>query len=315
MKYIIAIAMLVMLVVPLHGAQANLVVCGQSVNDDSTPNIDEHRECTPCLLLEELHTIINFVTFELTPIFAFVLIVVAGLMIILGGANSELVGSGKKMLTNTLIGVLIIYGAYMVTNFVIRNLAGANNVATNWFDLSCSEEEGGAPVGPGPGGTSGEDDGGGVGGIFWTPLPVTAGTVSDADARAALHGACETGTTNCIDPNGLRTCSPSLGNAQPSCGYYQGVRQSSVDKMVAFKKNECPTCHVTINDATGPGHSNGSTHYVGDAFDVQHDSGLDAHINSLPQDPGHIGDSRYHIDAQGMTWFNEDSQHWHVTAH
>ena len=138
MKYVISVFVILFLLgIPLMSAQASLVVCGLSEDDPKTTTINEKQECTPCLILVQFKRFIDFIALELTPIFAAVMIVIAGLVIILGGANPELISTGRKMFTNTMIGVLIIYASFMVTNFTLRAVAGDNNVADSWYKLEC----------------------------------------------------------------------------------------------------------------------------------------------------------------------------------
>ncbi|MBP6885791.1 MAG: transglycosylase SLT domain-containing protein [Candidatus Pacebacteria bacterium] len=93
--------------------------------------------CTPCDIFGSLKNIIDFILKGVTgPVAAF-MIVYSGGMMLLGGGKPELYSEGKKMLTNTLIGVTIILLAWVVTNFLIRALMPGVSTGTSWFEFSC----------------------------------------------------------------------------------------------------------------------------------------------------------------------------------
>lgn len=142
MKILLIVLVLLPMLAFALPANAAIVFCGTSANPDP---------CTVCDILKLVKNVIDYVTLTLTPIIAMLLILVSGVFVLLGGANPEMVTKGKKMLTNTLIGVAIIYGSFMIVNFILHSIAGNRNVATNWFKLDCQE-------------------------VTPTPAPVTSGT-------------------------------------------------------------------------------------------------------------------------------------------
>lgn len=54
-----------------------------------------------------------------------VLIIYGGLMWMTAGGNDEKVAKGKKVLTNAVIGIVIIFGAYAITEFVLTSVLTA----------------------------------------------------------------------------------------------------------------------------------------------------------------------------------------------
>ncbi len=131
MKIVAVIALcflLFVMVVPAHAALTPLVQCSTSTAPDA---------CTMCDIFKLLKRIIDYVAFTLVPIIAGLLVLMAGFYIILGAASPEMVSTGKKMLTNTLIGIVIIYGSWMVTNFILKSLAGENPLTSSWFVIEC----------------------------------------------------------------------------------------------------------------------------------------------------------------------------------
>lgn len=148
-------------------AAAGLVSCGLSSQDKpETPEVE--GMCTTCDILKMVKTVIDFVTFTVTPIVATLLILIAGFILILGGASPEIIGTGKKMFTNTIIGVVIIYSSFMIANFFIKSFAGDWDTAKSWFKLDCKEPVFPTPApdtGGGSGGTGGPNSGTPIGGL------------------------------------------------------------------------------------------------------------------------------------------------------
>lgn len=92
--------------------------------------------CTSCDLFKTFKNVIDLVLYGITgPIAAF-MIVWAGGMMLLGGANPKLYSQGTTMLKNTLIGVAIILGAWLFTNTLIKTL-GTGSASDSWFTFSC----------------------------------------------------------------------------------------------------------------------------------------------------------------------------------
>jgi len=142
-RFLPFIAVLALLLLPALAQAAPvefpLVPCGSTGQE----------ECTPCHLFEAFSRIINLVLFGITgPIAAF-MIVLAGGMMLLGGAAGTY-SRGKTMLSNTLMGVTIILLSWAATNFLIKSISeGSGDDA--WYQFSCPaflEEEEEGELGP-----------------------------------------------------------------------------------------------------------------------------------------------------------------------
>ena len=77
-----------------------------------------------------------------------------------------MVSKGKSIFYSTIWGVVIIYGSFLITGFIIKNFAPKSDVAQGWFSLQCdpSKNQFVVPTGP-PAGTGGT---GGTGGTVTT---------------------------------------------------------------------------------------------------------------------------------------------------
>ncbi len=92
--------------------------------------------CNPCDLFAAVKHVIDLILYGVTgPIAAF-MVVVSGGMMLLGGASPERFQQGKRLLTNTLIGVTIILLSWLAVNFLIKTL-GKGNTADSWYQFTC----------------------------------------------------------------------------------------------------------------------------------------------------------------------------------
>lgn len=131
------------------GPIGGLVPCGRSQDDRSTPE-DETRKCGTCDILILGSRVINFILFTVTPAIAVLLFLIAGFMILLGGANPGLVGSGKNIFKTTVYGLLLVFGAWMVTNTILKSIAGNSPFTEDWNKVVCAEPSAVAPPPPPP---------------------------------------------------------------------------------------------------------------------------------------------------------------------
>jgi len=119
------------------GAKGGLVPCGRLQDDPSTPE-NETRMCTTCDIFALASRVMNFILFTVVPAVAVLFYLLGGLMILLGGARPGLVVTGKNFFWNTTWGLVIIFGAWMITNTVLKSLVGDKDISKNWFRIECT---------------------------------------------------------------------------------------------------------------------------------------------------------------------------------
>ncbi len=91
------------------------------------------------------------------------MIVYAGFLIVTAAGNEEQVGRGKKILVNSVIGVLLIFSSYAIASFIIKRIGGATtDLPAHCFDQIQNNGESATDCG----GECGSCDGGGGGGSF-----------------------------------------------------------------------------------------------------------------------------------------------------
>ena len=100
--------------------------------------------CTFCHFFVMLDGIIDFVLFQLVPVIAVLMLVIAGVMYV--GAIFELIPGGwetfsraKKIFTSIAIGLVIIYGSWLIINefFLVIKVADWTGLQTGWFSIKC----------------------------------------------------------------------------------------------------------------------------------------------------------------------------------
>lgn len=93
--------------------------------------------CSLCQIFELFSNLINFFVFCLTPPIAGLMIVLSGLILIFGGSEGAKT-TGKKMLTSTLIALLIIYASWLIVNTIIQEVAPGGTGGT-WYNYQCAD--------------------------------------------------------------------------------------------------------------------------------------------------------------------------------
>ena len=119
--------------------------------------------CTQCELLHLTRHLVDFILVAAAPILATFFFIVAGVCIMLGGANPGMLATGKRMFKDTFIGILIVMMAWLITNTLIQSLVDVSKQKVgykgSWWQVTCSQI--GLRDVPGSGGGGGGGGGGG----------------------------------------------------------------------------------------------------------------------------------------------------------
>lgn len=141
MKKLILIFFLLVLFLPLITKAAGLVPCG-GTNDPSTEK-DESLPCTVCDLLVLFQNVLDF-AIKTAFLIVIIFIIYGGFRLIFSGGNEANIKTGQKIMTNAIIGLVIILCAWLIVNTVfwlIKTIGGKNYTGT-WFHINCSELSG-----------------------------------------------------------------------------------------------------------------------------------------------------------------------------
>lgn len=101
----------------------------------------EGDPCKFCDLFVLLDNIFDFVLFELVPPIAVIAFIIGGVYFFMSKGNPQSVTRANSILTTAVIGLLIIYGAYLVINLFFSAIGIAEGEfgtnIKNWFNYPC----------------------------------------------------------------------------------------------------------------------------------------------------------------------------------
>lgn len=117
----------------LSFAQGGLVPCG--VGNPGDPG---YVACGLCHLFQLVNNIINLVMFTFIPIIAPIFIVIGGIYFLIGRGSPETYTKGKTVLTATVVGLIIVYTAWVLLNTMLTFLGVASWTGLgNWWQIEC----------------------------------------------------------------------------------------------------------------------------------------------------------------------------------
>jgi len=105
---------------------AGLVPCG---GEGEAP-------CRLCHFFVMVDTILDFILIKLVPVVAVLMLTIGGAMFFFAGANPKYLQMGKDIITSTLIGIAVIFAAFLLVGTILSaiGLAGwTENIYKNWW--------------------------------------------------------------------------------------------------------------------------------------------------------------------------------------
>jgi hypothetical protein len=100
--------------------------------------IGDQNPCKPCHFFEGFANLTKFIVFCLTPPAAVLMILISAFFLVFGG-NESARTAGKKIFTNTIIGLVIVYASWVIINTIIivfaTGVEGWN--PQGWFTFTC----------------------------------------------------------------------------------------------------------------------------------------------------------------------------------
>ncbi|MBI3627551.1 MAG: hypothetical protein HY220_02265 [Candidatus Sungbacteria bacterium] len=236
--------------------------------------------CTFCDFWGLLKNLIDFIAVKLALPLAVIMFIYAGFRYAFSAGKESNISAAREILTQTAIGLLIVFGVYFITDTLIKIIAGGapkaienlgpwrnpfepgKSICTPPVSVPISKE----PPVPYP--RSNDQS-----------IPLPQGTLSRADAVARLQaGGVDTGFISA-------ECSPGVGRG---CTSLSGVLPSTIDGAVALQKacdaaTSGERCQLLITGGTETGHSdNGVTHASGQKLDFANSPTLYRYLQRLP---------------------------------
>jgi hypothetical protein len=143
MKKILLAIFLILFLSPFLAQAQGLVPCG---NPGQPP-------CQFCHLFVLFQNIVNFLLYDIVPPLAVLMIAIGGFMYMFayfspgqalpggGKGGPALLGQAKKIITATIIGLLIIYGAWLIVNFFFQFIGVSTwqgwSLKESWWQIKC----------------------------------------------------------------------------------------------------------------------------------------------------------------------------------
>lgn len=132
-----------------------LVPCGISeerereikAKGEGDPNWDYSRPCTTCDFFRLIRNVMDLILLALAPAVGILFFVIAGFLILFGGEKPELIERGKKIFWNTFIALVIIFGAWMAVNTIIKSF-GPDQIKESWWKFECKAAKEGPTISP-----------------------------------------------------------------------------------------------------------------------------------------------------------------------
>ena len=116
----ICLFLLISSLTPVLANAAGLVPCGDDVNKNG--KLDENEKCKIESFFEMLGNIFNFIVkFIATPL-AVLMLTIGGIMILISAGNPNLAGTGKKILWVSVIGLVLVFGSWLIISFILGAL-------------------------------------------------------------------------------------------------------------------------------------------------------------------------------------------------
>jgi hypothetical protein len=107
-------------------ANAAIVNCGNAA--------DGSDACTICNFFETLVNIYNFLVTDIATPLAVIAIIIGAIFMMASAGNPNLMSKGKTILYSAIIGLVLVFGSYLIINFVLTTIG----YAQSWGTINCS---------------------------------------------------------------------------------------------------------------------------------------------------------------------------------
>jgi hypothetical protein len=252
---------------------AGLVPCGEKGNP-----------CNACHAMGMVNSLISYM-FTIITFLAVMVIMYAGVKLVTSQGNASEWEEAKGMLTNMIVGFVIVLSAWLVVDTLMKMLIDTKVVPGMWNQLDTKSCD--APAQPKGGAQTAAD-----GKPTSSGAPAGTGQLSDADARARLEKA---GIT-------VKVENTSLNN----------INVKTVDDAIALK-NAC-NCDVRFTGGTESGHGAGTfSHGSGYKYDISDDNAsLNSFITTNYKYSGVRGDGAALYTSPSGSVYAKEGNHWDV---
>lgn len=118
-------------------SESSLSLTRSRCNETSEPFDKIYVHCQFCHVFVMVNGIVSWVLINLVPPIALLMIVVGGIMFYFGGGNPSYLARGKQILKSVAVGLLLVYGAYLIIGLFLGVLGVAEWTGlSNWAGTS-----------------------------------------------------------------------------------------------------------------------------------------------------------------------------------
>ncbi len=124
-----------------------LVPCGKEVyiggsweGEECVSGVPTFIRCQFCHFFVMLDEMIDFVLFKIVPPIAILMLVIGGVMFFAAAGSPEKLGTAKKLITSVVIGLIIIFAAWIIIDlfFSLIGVAEWTGLQEGWFTINCT---------------------------------------------------------------------------------------------------------------------------------------------------------------------------------
>jgi len=114
-------------------AEKGFVPCGNSCY------VESPSECDPCKLCHffiMVDRVLDFIVMKMVPAIATLMLVIGGAMFFFAGGSPTSISSAKKVITSTIIGLVIIFSAFLVVGTILSAIGltdWTQDIYRNWW--------------------------------------------------------------------------------------------------------------------------------------------------------------------------------------
>ena len=202
--------------IPVPALAAGLVPCGRSVDDVSTPNVNESDVCTLCHIFIGGVGLIEW-GMGIMVVIGIALIMISGIIYIISVGDTGKMSHAKGMIGKVLGGLALILCGWLIVNTIINVLAsddmGIGIQKENWYTFTCDSKS--------------------------TATTIAGNTAPGAavGGATAAPGAAGGGAAACAAPDSEKTRMNSGGTVCNSSGVCPACNTSAFDTFITSYGN------------------------------------------------------------------------------
>ncbi|OGM97667.1 MAG: hypothetical protein A2735_03630 [Candidatus Yanofskybacteria bacterium RIFCSPHIGHO2_01_FULL_41_21] len=227
---------------PANATRMDTLPDGTQVPHDYT------QPCNRCLLIELGKNVIDLTFFGIVPAVGTLMFLIAGFIILFNAreGNSSGVTKGRQIMKDTAIGIAIILGAWLITNFILKSLA-PNQAAGVCLQSGVCDTDASKTC------TTNTE----CPGTPWYQIQCTTGTLKDVvdgttpppPSTVVPKYSCNSSNRCVLDPNGQYTSNVCSGNCQAPTGGVLAIATASLPDAV---QNTAYTQSLSATGGTAP---------------------------------------------------------------